>query len=209
MKKQHIQIGDEGFIFKGFANDIAETLVDTIKELTAMSPLRQMTTKRGYQVKAEMTSCGHYGWVSDKQGYRYELLDPLSQQPWPDLPEIFQSIAASATGQAGFDHFKPDACLINHYQPGVGMGLHQDKDELDLSHPIVSISLGVPAIFIFGGMHRNSEHNFYLLEHGDVAVWGGKDRLRYHGIKPLKLSHHPLTKQSRYNLTLRKTGYIS
>lgn len=197
-------IGPDSLILRGFASDQAATLLDLIEAVTRQSPLRQMMTPGGLKMKARLSNCGRQGWVTDARGYRYQPTDPLTEQPWPPMPELIATIASQAAAEAGFADFRPDVCLINCYQPGAGMGLHQDKDERDFSQPIVSISLGVPAIFLFGGLKRKDRPDAYLLKHGDVVVWGGKDRLRFHGIRPLRLAHHPDTGQQRFNLTLRR-----
>ena len=151
-----------------------------------------------------MSNCGELGWVSDKAGYRYQAVDPDSARPWPSLPTLFRQLATEAAAQAGFANFMPDACLINRYEPGARMSLHQDKDERDLTQPIVSISLGLPALFQFGGLKRSDPVNRVTLTHGDVVVWGGADRLRYHGVLALKTGDHPLLGACRLNLTFRK-----
>ncbi|WP_320165619.1 DNA oxidative demethylase AlkB [Methylophaga sp.] len=203
-----IKISDQSYLVKGAIKTQADELLTEIDRIISSSPLRQMQTKRGHYVGAKMTNCGEWGWVSDKKGYRYSRLDPLTNQAWPAMPTMFKALAMELASSVGFDHFQPDVCLINQYIPKVGMGLHQDKDEHDLSQPIVSLSLGVPAIFQFGGFKRSDQVNYHLLQHGDVVIWGGIDRLRFHGIQPLKLGHHPQTGQTRYNLTFRDTGNI-
>lgn len=198
------KISTHSFILPGFASAEDEALMKAIKQITAEAPLRQMSTPRGFKMAAQLSNCGDYGWVTDRQGYRYQQTDPDSGEPWPEMPALFQALAVRAAASCGFDDFAPDVCLINCYQPRAGMGLHQDKDERDFSAPIVSVSLGVPAIFLFGGLQRRDKPEHYLLQHGDVVVWGGDDRLRFHGIQAIKLSHHPLTGQYRYNLTFRR-----
>jgi alkylated DNA repair protein (DNA oxidative demethylase) len=163
-----------------------------------------MQTPRGKTISAQMSNCGSWGWVSDRHGYRYAAKDPLTDQPWPPLPEFFAALATSAAAQAGYPDFQPDACLINVYPPGAGMGLHQDRDEQDLKAPIVSFSLGLPAIFLWGGKKRTDPVQRILLEHGDVLVWGAETRLHYHGIAPVKAGEHPLVGAKRINLTFRK-----
>jgi len=197
-------IAKQSFVLRQFALADSEELIAAINSITAISPLRQMITPGGFKMAAQLSNCGELGWVSDRKGYRYQTEDPLTGSRWPQMPSLFFKLANSAAAACGFENFKPDVCLINSYQPGAGMGLHQDKDEKDLSAPIVSVSLGVPAIFMFGGMKRSDKATALLLKHGDIVVWGGEDRLRFHGIKPLKLSHHALTGQKRFNLTLRK-----
>ena len=151
-----------------------------------------------------MTNCGDLGWVTDQQGYRYQPISPETLRQWPAMPDLFRTLAIHAAREAGFSDFMPDACLINRYQIGAKMSLHQDKDEEDFGQPIVSISLGLPAVFQFGGLERSDKTQRVNLPHGDIVVWGGPARLRYHGILPLKAGEHPLTGQYRFNLTFRK-----
>jgi alkylated DNA repair protein (DNA oxidative demethylase) len=153
-----------------------------------------------------MTNCGPLGWVSDSNGYRYEAVDPVSGLPWPHMPDAFRTLASNAATDAGFGKFIPDACLINRYEPGARLTLHQDKDERDFDQPIVSVSLGLPAVFVFGGLDRSDKVIRVNLTHGDVVVWGGPARLRYHGVLALKEGHHPLVGGHRINLTFRKAG---
>jgi alkylated DNA repair protein (DNA oxidative demethylase) len=172
----------------------------------AQAPLRQMITPGGLRMSVAMTNCGPVGWVSDRAGYRYAPLDPTTGQPWPAMPRVFATLARRAAAEAGFDGFAPDACLINRYEPGTRLSLHQDRDERDYGAPIVSVSLGVSAIFLFGGSKRSDKTLRTRLEHGDVVVWGGPARLRYHGVLPLEQSSHPRTGPLRFNLTFRKAG---
>lgn len=153
-----------------------------------------------------MTNCGPLGWVTDRSGYRYSKNDPESGRPWPAMPQAFLALAQSAAARAGYDDFQPTACLVNQYEPGAKLSLHQDKDETDMGAPIVSVSLGIPAVFQFGGLERSNPIAKYRLEHSDVVVWGGKSRLSYHGILPLKTDNHPLLGERRINLTFRKAA---
>ena len=153
-----------------------------------------------------MTNCGKLGWVTDRTGYRYQGCDPESGRLWPEIPDIFHDLARRAAEQAGYPGFEPDACLVNRYAPGARMSLHQDRNEHDFAHPIVSVSVGLPATFLFGGMLRSDRALRVPLAHGDVVVWGGPARLRYHGVLPLKHGVHPLAGSYRFNLTLRKAG---
>jgi alkylated DNA repair protein (DNA oxidative demethylase) len=199
-------ISAHSFILPGYANSEDEALITAIEQLDQQAPFRQMSTPRGFKMAAQITNCGDWGWVTDRRGYRYQATDPETGEAWPEMPDLFKNLAQTAASSCGFEGFEPDVCLINRYQPHAGMGLHQDKDEKDFSAPIVSVSLGVPAIFLFGGQQRRDRPEHYLLQHGDVVVWGGQDRLRFHGIQPIKLSHHPLTGQYRYNLTFRRAS---
>lgn len=199
-------IANESFILPGFAAAETNVLLTAIEAVIQEAPLRQMRTPGGFKMAAQITNCGNFGWVTDKQGYRYQTTDPETGLTWPAMPQVISQLALEAASACGFEHFTPDACLINCYQPGAGMGLHQDKDEKDFSAPIVSISLGVPAIFLFGGAKRQDKPDAHLLKNGDIVVWGGEDRLRFHGIQPIKLAHHPMTGQKRFNLTIRQAA---
>ena len=202
---QRQQIGPDAWLLKGFVLKDADALLAAIEHVAAQAPFRHQITPGGYQMSAAMSSCGAYGWVTDRHGYRYSALDPQSNQPWPTMPALFGELAERAARSAGFAHFAPEACLINRYTTGARMGLHQDKDEQDLNAPIVSISLGAPITFLFGGAHRSDPTSRWLLEHGDVVVWGGESRLYFHGVSPLgKKASHPQTGAVRYNLTFRK-----
>ena len=165
-----------------------------------------MQTPGGRRIGVEMTNCGALGWVSDRRGYRYQPLDPDSGLPWPALPAALAELAPAAARAAGFDGFAPDACLVNRYAPGARMALHQDRDERDLTQPIVSVSLGAPAVFLWGGLQRSDRAERVPLAHGDVVVWGGACRLRFHGVAPLRAAAHPLTGALRINCTLRRAG---
>jgi len=191
-------------LLRGFARKEAAALVTAVADIAAVAPFRQMVTPGGYRMSVAMTNCGAAGWVTDRTGYRYAPLDPVSERPWPAMPEIFRDLARCAAEAAGFADFSPDACLINRYEPGARLSLHQDKDERDASAPIVSVSLGLPATFLWGGLRRNDRPRRFVMESGDVAVWGGPARFTYHGVAPLAEGEHPLTGRFRINLTLRK-----
>lgn len=197
-------LGPGAVVLRRFALPGETALLTALNEVIVQAPFRQMMTPGGFLMSVAMTNCGIYGWVSDHTGYRYETLDPQSGQPWPLLPDPFLALAQQAAAQAGFPAFVPDACLINRYAPGAKLSLHQDKDERDLSQPIVSVSLGLPAVFLFGGLQRADPQMRVPVSHGDVIVWGGPARLRYHGIQPLKQGSHPLVGTYRLNLTFRK-----
>lgn len=174
-----------------------------VEQVTAAAPLRHLVTPGGYTMSVAMSNCGALGWVSDRTGYRYTGTDPLSGQPWPPMPDCFARLARRAAAEAGFGGFRPDACLVNCYEPGARLSLHQDKDEGDMSAPIVSVSLGLPAVFLFGTTRRKDRPARYRLVHGDVAVWGGPSRLAYHGVAPLAAGEHALLGRQRINLTFR------
>ena len=200
------QLGDRVFLLCGFARESAARLVAAVDEVAAASPFRFMAVRGGHKMSVAMTNCGQLGWVSDESGYRYDSLDPVSGNPWPDMPPVMYDLAVTAAARAGFGAFEPDACLINRYEPGARMGLHQDKNEQDYGAPIVSVSLGLPATFLFGGMRRADRPQRMHLESGDVVVWGGPARLAYHGVAPLPDGEDALTGRSRINLTFRKAS---
>ncbi len=193
-------------LLRGFASAAAPALVEDLQRLAAAAPFRHMITPGGYRMSVAMTNCGDVGWVSDAHGYRYSATDPDSGVPWPPMPPLFRRVAVDAAAAAGYRDFDPDACLVNRYEPGAKLSLHQDKDERDFTAPIVSVSLGLSAVFLFGGLRRNDPVRRFRLESGDIAVWGGPTRLTYHGIAPLADGEHPLTGRCRINLTFRKTG---
>ena len=200
------QLGPGAVVLRGFALSDAEAMLGEITQIVTQAPFRHMVTPGSFRMSVAMSNCGDFGWVTDASGYRYQATDPDSNQAWPALPELFLQMAGKAATEAGFADFVPNACLINRYEPGAKMSLHQDKDERDLSQPIVSISLGLPAIFLFGGLRRAERASRITLTHGDVVVWGGPDRLRYHGVLALKEGQHPLLGACRLNLTLRKAN---
>ena len=182
------------------------SVLGALREVTAAAPFRNMVTPGGYRMSVAMTNCGVLGWVTDRSGYRYDSVDPDSGKKWPAMPGAFRELAERAAAEAGFREFGPDACLINRYEPETKLSLHQDKDERDFTQPIVSVSLGIPATFLFGGFARGDKTQRVALEHGDVVVWGGPARLRYHGVMTLKEDEHPLLGRMRVNLTFRKAG---
>jgi len=191
-------------LLRGFAKSFEAELIADISDIVAKASFRHMITPGGHQMSVAMTNCGRLGWVTDRNGYRYDANDPEAQKPWPAMPPSFRELARQAAAQAGFDGFAPDACLVNRYKAGAKMSLHQDKDELDFTAPIVSVSLGLPAIFLFGGLKRSDKPRRFQLAHGDVVVWGGPARLRFHGVAPLADGEHALMGRQRINLTFRK-----
>ena len=202
----HQQFLKDVYWLKGFALSNEQMILADLAAVISHAPLRHMTTKMGFNLSAAMTNCGDVGWVSSRKGYGYNALDPLTDAPWPAMPASFKQLAILAAAQTGYGDFAPDACLINQYKVGASMGLHQDKDELDFSQPIVSVSLGIPAVFLFGGMLRNDKPTKILLMHGDIVVWGRDARLNYHGIMPLKPNIHEVLGAYRFNLTFRKAA---
>lgn len=197
---------DGAVVLRGFALAEEATLLQAVAAVVTRAPFRHLVTPGGLRMSVAMTNAGPLGWVSDRRGYRYDPIDPDSGQPWPPLPPAFMRLAVAAAARAGFPGFVPDACLLNRYEPGSRLSLHQDRDERDLGLPIVSVSLGIPAVFRFGGLHRTDPVQRIPLAHGDVVVWGGPARLRFHGVLPLKPNHHEALGECRINLTFRKAG---
>ena len=197
-------LGSGATLLRGRALPLATTLLAEIEKIAARAPFRRMTTPGGFEMSVAMTNCGTAGWLTDRQGYRYDAADPETGQPWPPMPGAFLKLAGEAAAEAGYAGFVPDACLVNRYEPGARLSLHQDKDEADYGHPIVSVSLGLPATFQFGGPRRGDPVQRVPLSHGDVVVWGGPSRLFHHGVLTLKSGEHPLTGRRRFNLTMRK-----
>lgn len=193
-------------LLPGAALGDVPALLTAIRSVLARAPWRQMLTRGGFRMSVAMSNCGALGWISDRRAYRYSPIDPDSGQPWPAMPAVLQDLATDSAARAGFAGFVPDACLINRYAPGARMALHQDRDEADFSQPIVSLSLGLPAVFLFGGLERSDKPGRIPLTHGDVLVWGGPARLRFHGVLPVSDGHHPATGACRLNLTFRKAG---
>lgn len=199
-----LPLGPGVAVLGGFARPFEAPLTDALLRVVETAPFRHMLTPNGRRMSVAMTNCGAVGWVSDRAGYRYDACDPESGRPWPPMPDVFGQLALQAAERAGFGAFAPDACLINRYEPGARLSLHQDRDERDFAAPIVSVSLGLPAVFLFGGLRRADTPLRVPLVHGDVVVWGGPSRLRYHGVLPLEDGHHPLMGGYRINLTFRK-----
>ena len=193
-------------LLRGVARPQDRELLTAIASVLAQAPLRHLQTPGGFTMSVAMSNCGALGWTSDRHGYRYCARDPLSRQPWPAMPDCFLELARQAAAQAGYAHFQPTACLINEYVPGAKLSWHQDKDELDLSAPIVSVSLGLPAVFLFGTPHRSDRPQRHRLVHGDVVVWGGPSRLAFHGVLPVADGDHPLVGRRRINVTFRQVG---
>jgi len=199
------EIADGAVLLRGFVKPIESELIEAVRAVVAQSPFRRMTTPGGHLMSVAMTNCGARGWITDHTGYRYDPIDPKTEAPWPAMPPLLRDLARRAAEQGGFAGFMPDACLVNRYEPGTRLSLHQDKDELDYSAPIVSVSLGLPATFLFGGLARGDKPRRFRLVHGDVVVWGGPSRLAYHGVAPLADGEHPLLGRKRINLTFRRT----
>ena len=203
-RREHI--GEQSYVLRGYALPWLERVLPELRAVLVQSPFRHMVTPGGYTMSAALSSCGALGWTTSPQGYRYSPLDPERQQPWPSMPEAMRQLAVEAAADAGFTQYSPDACLINRYIPGAKMSLHQDKNERRYSEPVVSVSLGLPAIFLFGGHERSDKPQKVSLFHGDVVVWGGVDRLRFHGVMPIKDGVHPIMGPQRINLTFRTAG---
>lgn len=191
-------------LLRGFAAADEVSLIEALRPIYAKAPFRHMTTPGGHRMSVAMTNCGEVGWVSDRRGYRYAATDSVSGDPWPTMPGVFLQLAQRAAAAVGFVDFVPDSCLINSYAPGTRLTLHQDRNERDFTAPIVSVSLGLPAVFLFGGAHRSDRPRRFRVCSGDVAVWGGPARLFFHGVAPLAAGSHPLTGDRRINLTFRR-----
>jgi alkylated DNA repair protein (DNA oxidative demethylase) len=199
-------LAEGALVLRGYALDDMPELLDQLRQLLAITTLRHMTTPGGKRMAVAMSNCGPLGWVSDRRGYRYQSFDPLTDTAWPAMPPSFRALAERAAAHAGYPRFDPDACLVNRYEPGTRLTLHQDRDENDRRAPIVSVSLGLPAVFLFGGAERRDPTRRVPLGHGDVVVWGGPSRLNYHGVMPIKAGLHPELGSYRYNLTFRRAG---
>ncbi|MDB5875301.1 MAG: alpha-ketoglutarate-dependent dioxygenase AlkB [Ramlibacter sp.] len=199
-------IGPRARVLRGFAQEQAGELLASIEQIVRIAPFRHMTTPSGYAMSVALTNSGSLGWTTDRRGYRYTADDPDSGRPWPAMPAVFARLASDAARRGGFEDFEPDACLINEYAPGARLSLHQDKNEHDYGAPIVSVSLGMSAMFLFGGHARSDLAAKVPLHHGDVVVWGGEDRLRYHGVMPVKDQPHLVLGSRRINFTFRKAG---
>ena len=197
-------MAERAVLLRGFAKPFEDDLIADLRDIVAQAPFRHMVTPGGHQMSVAMTNCGSVGWVTDCTGYRYDGVDPESGKSWPAMPPSFRRLAGQAAAEAGFHGFCPEACLINRYEPGARMSLHQDKDETDFAAPIVSVSLGLPAIFLFGGLKRSDRPRRFRVEHGDIAVWGGPTRLAFHGVAPLADGEHAVMGRQRINLTFRK-----
>ncbi len=193
-------------LLRAFCRDEASALLDSITAITNASPFRQMVVPSGHTMSVAMTNCGDLGWITDRTGYRYTTHDPVTNKPWPPMPSSLLSLAQHAADTAGFPGFIPNACLINRYVPGTRLSLHQDKNEQDYTHPIVSVSLGLPATFLLGTLRRSDTPRRIRIEHGDVLVWGGPARLIYHGVAPIAAGEHPLTGSFRINITFRRVA---
>jgi alkylated DNA repair protein (DNA oxidative demethylase) len=198
------EMAEGAVLLRGFIDDTEAELIAALRAIVAVAPFRRMFTPGGHQMSVAMTNCGAAGWVTDRTGYRYSADDPETGKAWPAMPPLFRELADHAAESAGFAGFAPEVCLINRYVPGARMSLHQDNDELDFGAPIVSVSLGLPAIFLFGGLKRSDKPRRFWLEHGDIAVWGGPSRLFFHGVAPLADGDHPVMGPQRLNLTFRK-----
>lgn len=198
------QLAPQACVLHGYALPFVDALLADVERIAVVAPFRHLVTPGGHVMQVVMTNCGTFGWCSDRRGYRYDRIDPQTGHSWPPLPPTFLQLAAEAAREAGFDGYVPDACLINRYAPSTRLSLHQDRDEDDRIAPIVSVSLGLPASFLFGGFARGDKAVRVPLAHGDVVVWGGVDRMRFHGVLPIKPGNHELLGEQRINLTFRK-----
>jgi len=203
-RPSEVVMAEGAVLLRGLIGETEAELIAALRDIVAAAPFRHMVTPGGHQMSVAMTNCGNAGWVTDRTGYRYSSDDPETGKPWPAMPPQFRALADRAAARAGFAGFAPEVCLINRYVPGARMSLHQDKDELDFGAPIVSVSLGLPATFLFGGLKRSDKPQRFRLDHGDIAVWGGPARLFFHGVAPLADGEHPVMGPQRINLTFRK-----
>jgi alkylated DNA repair protein (DNA oxidative demethylase) len=201
-----VELGPGIAFLQGFAVEQEALFIASLHIVATASPFRHMVTPGGFRMSVAMTNCGTHGWTTDRRGYRYTEIDPETGNRWPAMAAVFMDLARQAGAQAGYPGFVPDACLVNRYEPGSRLTLHQDKNEKDYNEPIVSVSLGLPAIFLFGGLERTQKTIRVPVAHGDVLVWGGPARLRYHGVNPLREGLHPLARRFRFNLTFRKAS---
>jgi alkylated DNA repair protein (DNA oxidative demethylase) len=201
---KRVVLGDRAVLLRGYARERGLELIAAIAAIADVSPFRHMVTPGGWEMSVALTNCGQVGWVTDRGGYRYDPIDPATGRTWPAMPGVFADIAAGAAAEAGFPGFRPDACLVNRYVPGARLSLHQDRNERDFEQPIVSVSLGLPAVFLWGGRKRTDRVRRVPLVHGDVVVWGGPDRLVFHGVHNLAEGEHPLTGACRFNITFRR-----
>jgi alkylated DNA repair protein (DNA oxidative demethylase) len=198
------ELAEGAALLRGLTLGWAEELIGAVEQVASVAPFRHMVTPGGFSMSVAMTNCGQAGWVTDRSGYRYDACDPESGRPWPAMPTVFADFAARAASDVGYSDFRPESCLINRYEPGARMSLHQDRNERDFGQPIVSVSLGLSAVFLFGGLKRADRPRRIPLHHGDVVVWGGPARLAFHGVAPLADGDHPLLGHSRINLTFRR-----
>jgi DNA oxidative demethylase len=203
-RETRVRLADGATLLRGFAAGDAAALVAAVQHVCAAAPFRHMVTPGGHRMSVAMTNCGSAGWITDRTGYRYDPIDPETRDAWPAMPAVFRSVAANAAAAAGFAEFAPDACLINRYEPGAQLSLHQDRNERDYGAPIVSVSLGLPAVFLFGGLRRADRPRRVRLTSGDIVVWGGPARLAFHGVAPLADGYDDLTGNCRINLTFRR-----
>jgi DNA oxidative demethylase len=201
---QRIELAPGAALLRGLAVPHAKTVLADLQQVLDRAPPRHLITPGGFRMSVAMSNCGAMGWVSDASGYRYDPIDPDSGQPWPLMPASFAELAQQAGAEAGYRGFVADACLISRYEPGARLTLHQDRDEREFDHPIVSLSLGLPATFLLGGLKRSDKVLRVPVNHGDVVVWGGPSRLRYHGVAMLADGHHPLAGRWRFNLSFRR-----
>lgn len=204
--RRDLQLDPGAVLLGGFALQFDRALLDAVAAIASAAPFRHLETPGGRRMSVAMTNVGLLGWISDRRGYRYGDTDPLNGVAWPAMPALFLQLASDAATAAGFDGFEPEACLVNRYEPGAKLSLHQDRDERNLNQPIVSVSLGVDATFLWGGQMRGDRPRRVTLHHGDVVVWGGPARLTYHGVDTLGPATHPLTGELRYNLTFRRAA---
>lgn len=204
-----IELAEDAYLLPGLALADAPELHRALLSIAAQSNFRHLVTPGGHRMSVAMTNCGSVGWTTTERGYVYAPKDPATGRAWPPIPPLFETLGQRATQLAGFAPLRANACVVNRYEPGTRLTLHQDKDEQDLTQPIVSVSLGLPAVFLLGGFERSAPTLRRRLEHGDVVVWGGASRLRFHGVLPIEPGSHPVCGPYRYNLTFRAARFES
>lgn len=190
-------------LLRGWAAVHAHAWIAAVQQVLAQQPFQAAFTASGLPMSVRTSNCGEWGWAASRSGYGYTRSDPATGMPWPAMPTFLKQQAQALAAQAGYPGFDPDVCLINSYDVGAKMGLHHDADEKDHAAPIVSVSLGLPCTFVWGGLQRSDPVRSFRLEHGDVLVWGGASRMVFHGVRPLQAGQHHLLGAQRWNLTFR------
>lgn len=198
-----VLLAEGAMVLRRFATPVVVALMEGVEAVVAQSPLRRLIVPNGRPMRIEMTNCGLVGWVNIDGRYRYSRVDPLTGRSWPGMPATFRRIAGAAASAAGYPDFQPAVCIINRYAVGADLQMHQDRDDTQDRQPVVSVSLGLPAIFHFGGQGRGEKPLTIPLDDGDVVVWGGASRMHRHGVAPVAPGVHPRTGAYRYNLTFR------
>jgi len=198
----HEEIFPGATLMRGLAQAQDGEFLEAMQGVLSAAPLHHATTPTGLPMGVMVSDCG----TPEAFRRRWDPANPAVRQMWPPMPRALLDFSLRCAVRAGFPLFRPDTCHVNRYQAGTKLGLHQDRHECDMSQPIVSVSFGLECVFLLGGLERTDSPKRILLEHGDVIVWGGPSRMRFHGVQPLKPGHHPLTGPYRYNLTFRKVA---